>query len=405
MASQTEHASPQFAGSAAPAETVQAATATGKRVLFVDNLRILLITLVVVQHLSVTYGATGFWYYRDPATDTFTSIFLTIYDGVGQAAGMGFFFLIAGYFTPGSFDRKGGASFLRDRFIRLGIPMLLYVLLLDPLVTYLAGGLHGSYWSFYGSYMLQVRGVTGPVWFIAVLLIFDILYATWRWLTRHRPQVYGKSEKLPGYAAIAGFILALGIACFVVRIWWPVSWVFLPLNLNVGYLPQYISLYVLGLVAARRNWFFALTTRMARDWTLAALLATIAWTCLFVPYLQGGTGRAGEQLGTAMTGGFHLLSFGYTLWESFIVVGVCIGFLVLFRTHWNRQGRLAKGLAASAYTVYLIHPVVLVGFCYAFHTVALYPLLKFGIAVLITLPLCFLISSFIHKIPLANRIL
>jgi hypothetical protein len=28
------------------------------------------------------------------------------------------------------------------------------------------------------------------------------------------------------------------------------------------------------------------------------------------------------------------------------------------------------------------------------------PLLKFGIAVLITLPLCFLISSFIHKIPL-----
>lgn len=31
---------------------------------------------------------------------------------------------------------------------------------------------------------------------------------------------------------------------------------------------------------------------------------------------------------------------------------------------------------------------------YAFHTVALYPLLKFVIVVLIALPLCFLISSF-----------
>jgi len=88
-----------------------------------------------------------------------------------------------------------------------------------------------------------------------------------------------------------------------------------------------------------------------------------------------------------------------------MVVGVCIGLLVLFRTRWDRQERLAKGLAASAYTVYLIHPLVLVGFAVAFQTVALYPLLKFAIAVLITLPLCFLLSSFIHRIPFANRVL
>ena len=78
--------------------------------------------------------------------------------------------------------------------------------------------------------------------------------------------------------------------------------------------------------------------------------------------------------------------------------------LVLFRTRLNHQGRLAISLAASAYTVYLIHPLVLVGFSYAFHVVTLYPLLKWGIAVLITLPLCFLISLVIRKIPLVNRV-
>ncbi len=88
-----------------------------------------------------------------------------------------------------------------------------------------------------------------------------------------------------------------------------------------------------------------------------------------------------------------------------MIVGVCLGLLALFRQRLNHQGKLAKGLAASAYTVYLIHPVVLVGFAYAFHVVALYPLLKFGIAVLITLPLCFLISGVIRKIPLVNRAL
>jgi glucans biosynthesis protein C len=67
--------------------------------------------------------------------------------------------------------------------------------------------------------------------------------------------------------------------------------------------------------------------------------------------------------------------------------------------------RLARSLAGSSYTVYLIHPLVLVGFAYAFHTVALSPLLKCGIAVLITLPLCFLVSLVFRKIPLVNRVL
>ncbi len=62
-------------------------------------------------------------------------------------------------------------------------------------------------------------------------------------------------------------------------------------------------------------------------------------------------------------------------------------------------------LVAFVYTVYLIHPVVLVGFAYAFHVVALYPLLKWAIAVVVTIPLCFLISSGVRRIPLVNRVL
>src|SRR5438876_7393177 len=101
----------------------------------------------------------------------------------------------------------------------------------------------------------------------------------------------------------------------------------------------------------------------------------------------------------------NLLAFGYALWESFVVVGVCIGLLVLFRQRWNHQGRLARSLAATVYIVYLIHAPVLVSFAYTFRVVALYPLLKWGIAVLITIPLCFLISLLIRKIPFVNRVL
>ena len=103
-------------------------------------------------------------------------------------------------------------------------------------------------------------------------------------------------------------------------------------------------------------------------------------------------------------GGVNWLAFGYALWEAFLVVGVGMGLLVLFRERWNHQGRVARELAADVYTVYLIHPVVLVGFAYAFHVVALYPLLKWAIAVVVTIPLCFLISSGIRRIPLVNRV-
>jgi glucan biosynthesis protein C len=408
MLSQTELTTSPLPGAGATAPPGQAAAAPqGKRLLFVDNLRILLISMVLVVHLDDTYGGIGSWYYHDPATNMLTGVLLTIPNAIGMASGMGLFFLLAGYFTPDPYDRKGPRSFLRDRLVRLGIPLLLYGLLLDPLVVYIAGGLHGSYWSFYANYLPQVRGVTGPAWFIALLLLFSLVYAAWRGLTRHRTQTTARTGKLPSYRAIFGFIFALGLVTFVVRIWWPAGWIFQLLNVPVGYLPQYISLYILGLIASRRNWFFELTPKMGRDWSLFALVATlIILGGLVFPSVMQESGASGtRQAGYAVAGGFNWLAFSYALWESFVVVGVCIGLLVLFRMRRNHQGRLARSLAASVYTVYLIHAPVLVGFAYAFHVVVLYPLLKFGIAVLITIPLCFLISSLIHKIPFANRVL
>ena len=406
MASQTELTTSQLPGEARTAPAGQTAAAPqSKRLLFVDNVRILLICWVVVQHLSVTYGAAGSWMYTDPATDPFTSTFLTVYNLTPMAVGMGFFFLLAGYFTPGSYDRKGGVSFLRDRIIRLGLPWLVYSLLLEPLVVYIAHGLPGSFWSFYPMYLHRVGSIAGgPIWFVELLLFFSILYAAWRWLAISRAQAASGTGAVPGSRAILGFILGLGLLSFVGRIWWPQNSQPGPLNLPLGYLFQYVCFYVLGIVAYRGNWLFKLTPRMGRDWSLIALLATLPFYGVAVPYVLGG-GTAGGQPGIELAGGFHWLSLAYTLWESFVIVGVCIGLLVLFRTHWNHQGSLAKGLAASVYTVYLIHPLVLVGFSYAFHVVTLYPLLKWGIAVLITLPLCFLASGLIRKIPLVNRVL
>jgi surface polysaccharide O-acyltransferase-like enzyme len=408
MEAQTKPTTSQLPEAAATALPVQAAAVReSKRLLFLDNLRIVLMCGVLVNHLNDTYGAVGAWEYHDPVTNLLTATILTILNGILMACGMGLFFLLAGYFTPGSYDRKGPRAFVQGRLVRLGIPLLLYDLLIQPLVVYLAAGLPGSYWSFYGTFLLQTRGIIGVVWFLAVLLVFDLLYAAWRMLIRHHRSASATGGIFPSSSAIVGFICALGLVTFVVRIWWPAGWTLqlLP-GLKIGYLPQYASLYILGLVAYRRNWFFTLTSRMARNWSLIAGLSTLIFGGLAFSSMMQETGAAGtHQASYAIAGGFNWLALSYALWESFLVVGVSMGLLVLLRERWNQQGRLAKELAADVYTVYLIHAPVLIGFAYAFHVVALYPLLKWTVAVVVTIPLCFLISSGIRRIPLVNRVL
>ncbi|HLJ32846.1 MAG TPA: acyltransferase family protein [Ktedonobacteraceae bacterium] len=319
--------------------------------------------------------------------------------------------MIAGYFTPGSYDRKGAGPFLRDRLVRLGIPLLIYDSLIQPVVVYIAAGFPGAYGKFYTTYLLTLSGIgQGPVWFIEALLFFVMLYALWRrlnlkWSQVH-PLVTASTESInparvhpyPTTRAILLYIVGLALITFVIRIWFPFGSWFPPLNQNLGEFPQYISMFILGLIAYRCGWLTHIPNAVGKRWFWVALIDLV----LFIPLviLGGGPLSIGYFLG-----GLHWQALVYALWEASLVVAISISLPVLFRQRWNRQGRLAKDLASSVYTVYLIHPLILVGFSYTFHVVALYPLLKFGIAVLITFPLCFMVSLVIRKIPLVNRVL
>ena len=104
----------------------------GTRLAFIDNLRTLIIVLVIMVHLSITYGGEGGWYYKEGKADLISGLILTFHNATCQSFFMGCLFLISGYFTPGSFDRKGPRRFLIERVVRLGIPMLFYDLVIHP---------------------------------------------------------------------------------------------------------------------------------------------------------------------------------------------------------------------------------------------------------------------------------
>jgi len=378
---------------------------TTSRLLFVDNIRVLLTILVVLFHLMITYAGTGSWYYREGREDFITGALGAWFLTVNQAYFMGLFLLISAYFVPGSYDRKGAGRFLKDRLIRLGIPVALYSWIIRPLLAYLDPVRfpvsRPPFWSFITGNYLKNEAVfgAGPLWFIETLLIFSVAYVLWRLLARPRPAEPAVEIRFPGSVSIALFALLLGVAGFLVRLGLPVGWNFVPLNLQFPFFAQYIALFVIGLVAYRRNWLLSLPDRVGRLWLgIAGLMILLFW-----PLVLGG-GALDKGL-DPFRGGWHWQALAYALWESFLCLGMCIGLIYVFHRYADRQGRLARFLSRNAYTAYLIHEVVIIALAYAVRDVALYPLLKWGLMSLVAVSLCFGLSSLIRKLPYADRVL
>ena len=103
-------------------------TGLTSRSYYIDRIRVVITALVVLHHTAITYGAPGGWYYKElPNTiPSLTGVLFIFFVSFNQAYFMGFFFLLAGYFTPASYNRKGPGKFLADRLIRLGIPLAVY---------------------------------------------------------------------------------------------------------------------------------------------------------------------------------------------------------------------------------------------------------------------------------------
>ena len=401
-------------GSLHPSENSQVQTATGKpsRLFFIDNLRAALVILVVLHHVALVYGASveGFYYIEPPFTspgvvDLPAFLALLVFALVNQAWFMGAFFLLAGYFTPGSYDRKGPGSFLKDRLLRLGIPLAIFYFVLNPISRIgwwlmpneLTGITNPLTWQAYP----RLLGI-GPLWFVAILLIFDFGYAAWRMLTRNRTLSSTSESSVPCYLGIGIFVLALAGVSYLVRRVVPIG-EYVSEFPTLAYLPQYLSFFVVGTIASRRDWFRALPSSMGAVGFVTALVTGV----LLFPLAFSGQLFSLEISGPLdnTMGNGHWQSAVYALWDSIFAVGMCLGLIPLFRRFFSRQGVFGRFLSQHSYTVYIIHIPVIVFLAHALRGIELGSLLKSSMAAAIIVPACFAVAYIVRRIPFVSRIL
>jgi peptidoglycan/LPS O-acetylase OafA/YrhL len=384
--------------------TVTPVAAKTDRLYFVDHLRAALVTLVILHHVALVYGAGAPFYYAEPPfTEPLAYLVLLAFGVFNQAWFMGALFFLAGYFTPGSYERKGQAAFLKGRLRRLGIPLLLFFFVLGPISS-------TAYWQMppeltgitepltWGAYPFLLG--MGPLWFVALLLIFDFAYAAWRRITSNRQSDPERAPSRPGYAATVVFILALAATSYLIRFVIPLGKELLGFP-TLAYLPQYLSFFILGAVASRRHWLRTIPNSMGIIGFVLALAATVV---LFPLAVSGRLFALEISEPAAFLGNGTWQSAVYAVWDSIVAVGLFLAAATFFRRFLDGNRAPGKFLAEQSYAVYVIHTPIVVFLALSLKGVSLGALPKFALLSVIAVPVCYAAAYLMRRLPFLSRV-
>jgi len=351
------------------------------RIYYLDYTKVFLTILVILHHASITYGGAGSWYYTE-SSSPLSAILLTIFTAVNQSYFMGFFFFIAAYFSAMSLKSKSSLSFVMSKLIRLCIPLLLFYFLFGPLTVFFAAEKgHFIYWN-----SLNI----GPLWFLAALLLFDVIFLILSNLIKKRPI---RTDFISNKSIFVALIIT-GILTFFVRLVFPIGRTIFP-GFQLAHFPLYILLYYSGVKSYNSDWLDFIDKKRVYFWGKISVAALLLFFPLFA--------IAGNA--ESFFGGFNLFAFIASFWDGFMAIGVMMGFLYIGRTKWNERKQFLSILSRNSFASYVLHAPLLTLVAIYFSGNGFPPLMKFSIVGLISVVLCYFISSVsLTMFPLVKKV-
>lgn len=319
---------------------------SNERLHYLDALRAFVMSIGVVLHASLIAGVH---HWAPQAVTAFSHLFR-----------MKLFIIIGGYFFALQAARIGAKAVTKDRIRRLGVPILVFLLIFNPITIYIWNSREDNYPEMY-FYIFNMpdpyldthgAGWHLHIWFLIVLFIYCILLAGFTILVEKQPfsGFISILEKLPDWlilAVLAATTSALFVAGRILHfILFQESTEDGPLNYILQATLTYAPFFVLGIVLYKSNTIFRSVHRVSILQTIVSFgLLAVIWS---------SDERITSTIGFAASEAVRHFS------QELAGFYICCLFLFLFSKYVKKHNRLVRYLSDSSYTVYLFHIFVLV---------------------------------------------
>ncbi|HEX9213735.1 MAG TPA: acyltransferase [Bradyrhizobium sp.] len=382
---------------------VQAAPKSKARNLSLDRARTFLTLVVLLHHAVIPYTHFG---HTDPTSWIGFDIVVLATDSFFMAM----FFFLSGLFTWPGIARKAPSVFLRDRLLRLGLPFAIAALTVIPLAYYaiaLRQDPELTFAAFWWKTVTVGPWPSGPIWFVWVLLAFDLTASLLYRVSAHLVDPANRVS-LRGFEQPAAFWLMLIVVTAVVYVpallyfganrWFE----FGPFSVQASRILLYFAYFFIGVSVGAASFdrgILSAEGQLPKSrwlWVIATLVPyCLMWGMIYIKREILGNPDVLPHWYQAIYGTFLVL------FSAAILLAILAFFL-----HSRAPGpNLLDRMQADAYGMFLVHYPIVLWLQYALFDYGLPAIMKAAIGFVLTVLLSWGVTAGLRKIPGASHVL
>lgn len=393
----------------------------------INYLRMFIIVLVVAVHSIMAYAcffppsakeftSEPYLWYLVPVVDSLRWVGFDVFGLFNTTFLMSLMFFLSGLFVWPSIVRKGPGIYLRNRFLRLGLPFVVVTVFLMPLAYYpaylLTGGDPGVS-AYFRQWFSLGFWPSGPCWFIALLLLFDCVAVFVYQFAFSKMKAFGSLCNGVCQRPIKFFLglVAVSIISYLTMLFsfGPLHlFIVGPFSIQTSRVLLYLTYFFAGLgigIAGIDSGFLFRDSQFARRWPWWLGGGVIMFGLLVFLSIQakmlGNT--SSPEVMSPVSSSFGMGIYGITLVLSCGTISFFL--LAIFIRFANRRFTILESLSRDSYGIFLVHYVFVIWAQYVFLDFALSAfqkgasvfILTFFLSWITTVSIRWLIQSRIRK--------
>jgi Acyltransferase family len=369
----------------------------------IDRSRTFLTLVVLIHHAVIPYTYFG---HTDPKSWLGFDMVVLATDSFFMAM----FFFLSGLFVWPGLAHKSPSTFFRDRLLRLGLPFAIAAFTVIPIAYYaIALRQHPdlSFTAFWWKTVTVGPWPSGPVWFVWVLLAFDLTASL---LYRLSPNLVEPINRLSqrGFERPAEFFLFLLAVTAIVYVparlyFGPSKWFeFGPFDVQASRVLLYATYFFVGAgigAAAFNRGLLSADGRLAKSswgWIVVTLVPyCLLWGLIYIKREILGNPPLLPQWYEAFYGLF------FVAFSAAILFAILAFFLRFKQSGWS----MLDPMQADAYGMFLVHYPIVLWLQYWLFDFDIPAIVKALVAFVLTVAFSWALTRALRMLPGATKVL